>query len=151
MPVWAAVLLPIATGLIGVLGGVTVARLGIKHSREQERRRVLGEAAGTFAEKIGGAAHAVRVALAAGSADGQPFDDAKQLVGETANILARVELQFEVGTSRVAREVQDALEAAITLLQAEPYDEAAARAAYEESEKRRAAFNKRVRHVIWPT
>jgi hypothetical protein len=149
MPVWAAVLLPIATGLIGVLGGVTVARLGIKHSREQERRRVLGEAAGTFAEKIGGAAHAVRFALDAGSAEVKPFDDAKQLVGETANILARVELQFEVGTSRFAREVQDALETAITSLQGARYDEA--RAALELSEKRRAAFNRRVRHVIWPT
>src|SRR5262249_43504038 len=134
MPVWAAVLLPILTGLIGVLGGLYGTWLGVAQSREQERRRMLGEAAGDFAKRIGGAANAVEYAVEQGQPSGTPVNEAENLVGETANLVAPVELLFDEETGSAARAVLRELRAAIAALRKNDLPEA--KAAYEQSQDR---------------
>lgn len=147
MPVWAAVLLPIITGLIGVFGGLYGTWLGVAQSREQERRRILGEAAGEFAKRIGGAANAVEYAVEAGQSSGTPANEAENLVGETANLVAPVELLFDEETGGAARAVRRELQAAIAALRAGDPD--GARAAYERAEAHRADFNRHARAAMW--
>jgi hypothetical protein len=147
MPVWAAVLLPIVTGLIGVFGGLYGTWLGVAQSAAQERRRVLGEAAGEFSKRIGGAANAVEYAVVAGLPSGAPVNEAENLVGETANVVAPVELLFEDATGEAARAARRELQAAIAALRANEL--AAARSAYERAEARRAEFNRQARAEMW--
>jgi hypothetical protein len=148
MPTWAAVLLPIITGVIGVLGGLGGTWLGVSQARDQERRRVLGEAAAAFAARIGGAADAVQYAVEGGHGpSSEEFENAKHLVGEAANALAPVQLQFDDDVGAAARGARQNLHAAITALQAG--DQAAARAAYEQAEGARADFHRLARTAVW--
>lgn len=147
MPVWAAVVLPIVTGLIGVLGGLYGTWLGVAQSREQERRRVLGETAGEFAKLIGGAANAVEYAVTAGNPSGSAVNDAENLVGESANLVAPVELLFDDATGSAARATRHELHSAIASLRAQ--DAAAARAAFERAEAERKSFNRHARDAVW--
>jgi len=147
MPVWAAVVLPIVTGLIGVFGALYGTWLGVAQAREQERRRVLGEAAGAYASRVGGAANAVGYAVGTGQPAGRPVDEAENLVGEAANLVAPVELLFDDETGTAARATRERLQAAITALRAN--DAARAREAYEQAEEHRADFHRRARAAIW--
>jgi hypothetical protein len=147
MPVWAAVLLPILTGLIGVLGGLYGTWLGVAQSRDQERRRILGEAAGEFAKAIGGAANAVAYALHAGPGSGAPVNEAENLVGEAANLVPPVELLFNDPTGRAAQATRHELRAAVTALRRDKVAEA--QEAYERAETHRTDFHRQARDAIW--
>lgn len=143
----------------GGLFGLLAAWLKVAHEREQERRRTLDGAAGEFAKRILGAAHAVQYAVAAGEPAGKHVDDAEHLVGETASFLAPVEIHFDDEVCQAAREAWHELRAAITALRADHREEA--RAASERAGKRRVEFSRlagaaigrrsrRSRHGWWP-
>lgn len=149
MPVGAAVLLPLVTGLIGVLGALGGTWLGVAEARKQERRRMLAEQANTFAKQIGGASNAVDYAVKHHADRGaKAIDDAEQLVGESANVLAPVELLFDEATGKAARAARDELKAAIASLRAE--DAGKAGDEWASAEKQWQTFARRAHAAIWP-
>lgn len=144
MPDWASVMLTIASGLLG--GGLVAKWLEVAHLREQERRATLDKAAGAFAERITGALDAVRYAVEAGRSAGKHVDDAEHFVGETANVLAAVELHFDDKVGEAARAARQELRAAITALRVDHREEA--RAASERAEEQRIEFSRLARAAI---
>jgi hypothetical protein len=107
MPVWAAILIPLLTGLLAIGGGILGTYASGRLERERERRKLLAEMAKPFAELLGSAWDSLVYSISlADDDDPQRREEMKQaaalaghLAGKASEPLAPVRLFFgsEVG------------------------------------------------------
>ena len=136
--------LPFFAGVIGAASGLGGSLLVLRSQRGQQRSARLAEAAGSFAERLGGTADAVAYALR-NPGDEEGVKNARWLVGELSLPLARVKLFFGAHS-----DVISAAEKAVAQLRAAAADlrSEAAGPAYQHARAAEEEFLATARGVI---
>jgi hypothetical protein len=164
MPVWAAILIPVLTGLLAIGGGILGTYASGRLERERERRKLLAEMAKPFAELLGGAWDSLVYAMAAAENDPQRREEMKQaaefaghLAGQASKPLAPVRLFFGSEAGKNAEQAVAEVRATAQYLQraSETADEeavaalACARSAYRLAGEHQSRFYEQAGAAIW--